>query len=954
MGVADQRLLGILMLVNVGVATAGDCVAGLSPVDLLGGDLGTAPAGLFQQLMCLEVRNDLPTERSETAYSGVPLPESLGLAEVGNLALVGPGDRIIAAQFNVLSRWGGPVGNTALPIRWLQVAAPVRVAASGLTRYALRLYDAAPTPADPFAVQLTPEADGWRVDTGLATFMLDPALPGLIRSITADIDNDGAGRVSVYQDSAGSGPRLVFVNAAGADVAIGAASARPADPDRVFADSFEAVQATVASSGPVMVDVGSFEVVESGPVKASVLVRGHFPDPGGDSVCTPGTTAPYESLGYTAVFTFFRASRDLGLSFEFRNECSDALSGPFTDQTLRVREVSWSIPLNLQSSMAHGAGDQAIVSDSGLIRVSQQRGSGDASNWRRRARVELNGNPSETAEYFGRPVVGVSDGSWAAAATLPWMRFREPQSLTADGSVLRLEFVGDTLVVGEGKGIWNEAHLAIAPTAMLPGTPAQFVEGRRDSVRQMLERGLLMRAPVDAVNASGVFPSLGNQQPSTIKSNYLAWMNLLHDETVLPGGQHDRNASYGSQLWPDTGSSDPFAVDAGRPNDISSGMNYWDPAGNELVEYLRSGDPKWLWDFALAGVRTQMHSAYLNTGQNNHGTRAGFAVTSGGPGCANFEDCEADGTAGGQWHRSAFGSDDYTYDMGFDLGYVLRPSATLRDRFAQAGRTAINRYDTAVPEASREAFVNAINITRQVIQHFELLANCAEFVPGQQGQDCDSRLHQLMEELARDNLAAGILCQGEVNFNTGLNGDLSGPLTQCFAPQQFMQNALMYGFFHRYWRNYGDPAGGSVRRALVDSPRVLYEQGIAQLAGGALDLNGDWAAGIDCQLGAGGTSVVSCTAYPDSDNMTAMGFHTKPHTAALLLMAHEIEPTLGYCQLVRDAYDVSQFSGAPSDFNGFWNGVGHFNQAGWWKGVAQMLQGMAFGVGIYDTCTDPP
>ncbi|MDJ0655619.1 MAG: hypothetical protein QNJ40_15755, partial [Xanthomonadales bacterium] len=76
--------------------------------------------------------------------------------------------------------------------------------------------------------------------------------------------------------------------------------------------------------------------------------------------------------------------------------------------------------------------------------------------------------------------------------------------------------------------------------------------------------------------------------------------------------------------------------------------------------------------------------------------------------------------------------------------------------------------------------------------------------------------------------------------------------------------------------------------------------------------------------------------------------------AALLLMAHEIEPTLGYCQLVRDAYDVSQFSGAPSDFNGFWNGVGHFNQAGWWKGVAQMLQGMAFGVGIYDTCTDPP
>jgi uncharacterized repeat protein (TIGR01451 family) len=34
--------------------------------------------------------------------------------------------------------------------------------------------------------------------------------------------------------------------------------------------------------------------------------------------------------------------------------------------------------------------------------------------------------------------------------------------------------------------------------------------------------------------------------------------------------------------------------------------------------------------------------------------------------------------------------------------------------------------------------------------------------------------------------------------------------------------------------------------------------------------------------------------------------------------------------------------------------VGHFDQAGWWKGVAQMMQGVPFGLGLYDVCADDP
>ncbi len=467
--------------------------------------------------------------------------------------------------------------------------------------------------------------------------------------------------------------------------------------------------------------------------------------------------------------------------------------------------------------------------------------------------------------------------------------------------------------------------------------------------------GLLVRAPLDSVNASGIFPSLGTEASSTIKSSYRAWLDLLHSETVDPGGQFDRNKNYGSQLWPDTGSSDPYSVDAERPNDSSAGMNYWDPAGVELLEYLRTGEPPWAWDFALPGYWTQLHAAYLNTGERDHGNRAGLAVTSGGPGCEFGIECDPDGTGGGHWHRSAFGSDDYSYAMSAELAYALRPNVGLRERFAQAGQTVLNRYDPAIPEANREAFVNAVNITRQVIQHFELLANCAEFVPGQRGMDCHNRLQQLVDELARDNLAAGIFCQGEIDFGLGLNGDILGPPapppTSCFTPQQFMQNALMYAFFHRYWSNYGDPPSNSVRRALIEAPVILYQQGIDKLMGGpAVDPNGDWASGLDCTLTNGGTQVGVCMPYEDSDSNLAMYAYNRPHTAALLLMATEVDPAIQLCQITKDAYDTPAFAGPPGGGGGL-DSV-HFNQAGWWKGTAQMMQTLIFGVGAYDTCAD--
>jgi hypothetical protein len=199
---------------------------------------------------------------------------------------------------------------------------------------------------------------------------------------------------------------------------------------------------------------------------------------------------------------------------------------------------------------------------------------------------------------------------------------------------------------------------------------------------------------------------------------------------------------------------------------------------------------------------------------------------------------------------------------------------------------------------------------------------------------------EVYDELAEDNAAAGVPCQGDAVTFT--------PPASCFTPAQFIHNSLIHPFFHRLYRNYGDPPSASVRRLLVEAPLALYEWGMEKLPGGvAIDPEGDWAPALACTLNAAGTSVASCAPSPDGDGNLAMYRYNKPHTAALLLLAHEIDPTIAMCERLRDVYDAPGFAQMLGD-------VGHFDQAGWWKGAAQMMQGLAFGIGVYDTCADPP
>ena len=877
----------------VGAGSA--CLAGLAVSGALAGDLGPAPTSGFEQITCVEIANDRAFERRrEVAFSGVPMPRGLGLTSSDNLALVGPGGRLLAAQFDVLSRWGSAVDDTAAPIRWLEVSVQPAVAAAGSAVYSLRRYDGAPPAADPFAATITAAGALYEVDTGLATFTLDPSNPALFAEIAIDPDDDGVGREAIYSHSPGAGPRL----------ALGSGT-------------------VLDTSTPGEVTVESFEVVEDGPVKVVVALAGHFSDPAGESLCTAVAPA-YERFGFTVVATFFRASRDLTLQFQFRNECSDAFTIEWFDDAVSVRSVSWELPLDAgltgSASAYHGGGGAIAASPSGfdgLTLVEQRKGAG--SPWLRRARVKRDAVTLETAEAFEQPFVAVADDTWVAAAQMPWMRYREPQALAVSGKTLSLRFISQPLVVGEARGIWNFARLGFSSVAAAGrGGLEPWLQGLRDRGQAELERGLLVRAPLDHFNSSSLFSSFGNEANSAIKTYVSDTLELIHGWTVSPGGQWHRARTFGSQLWPDI-QFDQWNVDWPTPADNSVTSNYWNPSGAELVEFLRTGDPKWVWDFALPQSWRQSFSAYLNLGDRSHGNRNGFTVSGAGSG-------------EGHWNRDGNNSsDDYNYNLGMQLAYAVRPNAAFRDRFGHAGRTVIDRYD--VPwqdQEDRDPFVNGVDLGRGPIQHFEHLANCAEFVPGQLGVDCQARLEEIVNELAGDNLSSGVLCGEDV--------PAAGP---CGTPQQFMMNAHIYHFFHRYHANYGDVAG-LLRRALVESPRAFYTWAIPKLGDGVSIATGpDWPGGMDCTLTPDRMDVVSCAGWVGSDPTF---LENKPHTLSLLLMAHELDPAIGLCQIARDALD--QLVAADAFAGNLANG------AGWWKGSAQMLQAMVFAAGGYDVCSE--
>ena len=190
-------------------------------------------AGAATLDVTLRVKNGLDVPRTgEPVTSGVPIPESLGLLNPGDVALIGPDGMAVPVQATPLARWGGGPDDLDRPIRWLLVDFQADVPTHGIASYRLTTDGASPAPAHP--VTVTDAGDAVTIDMGLGAYIIS------------------------RKDGSVSGPGFAH-------------PLRPALTDTDGVRHFP--------DGPVVV-----EAVLTGPMRSSVHVSGSFPDTGGGQV----------------------------------------------------------------------------------------------------------------------------------------------------------------------------------------------------------------------------------------------------------------------------------------------------------------------------------------------------------------------------------------------------------------------------------------------------------------------------------------------------------------------------------------------------------------------------------------------------------------------------------------------------------------------------------------------
>ena len=687
-------------------------------------------------------------------------------------------------------------------------------------------------------------------------------------------------------------------------------------------------QVHTGGGGPRLVDGNNQELsaadtqcqlVDNGVIKAVVECKGHF---GTDQQSSCG-----QAPGFASRLTFIQGSGDVLLEFDLFNECgSGARPSDGEGQNLRyqVQNVRWDLPLNLVNPTTYVSGGNQIYEGQGNVRLEQHLGSlnNGVSSWRR-ASIRRAGTQLEQAEFFSRPIVAIGDQQVTATAQLAMMRYREPQALATSGNQLQLYFLSEPRRIGVAQGMWNFAKLSFSGP-----TTEQLLQQERDQGILKIERGLLVHAPVQATNAARVFPTLPSIQAlqSGAGQLYLQIISDAHDNTVLAGRQWDRTKNYGPFNWPDY-QFDREVLEFTTPEDHVGESDYWSATSSEFKQWFVDGDPKWIWDFSFWEENLLWKTIAYNPGSRcgtSGDTTSGFGV--GVP-----------GTGDGLRYRESQGSDDYFYNMGSDEGYAIRPNYGLRDAFGCAGNTFINRYEPLDPEPRTvdDRDVRLFVIIRQVSQHVNALRYAAQFVP-QGNAAYQTELRNTMQEFVRDNLFGGIFCQDDTNN-----------VPTCRSDAPFMNSAINFDVFRSYLYNWGD-INGRIRAALVTHAREFFRQGMATGAGVndrpglANTLYGDWLQQMVCTFSSAG-ELQSCRAFPEGDDIPYN--QERPSHLSALLMAHELDPSINFCNVARTVLQQAvQTSFYDADDGYFTRG------AGWWKGAAQVLREVVHGIGIAETC----
>ncbi|MCA9520669.1 MAG: hypothetical protein KC609_06845, partial [Myxococcales bacterium] len=509
------------------------------------------------------------------------------------------------------------------------------------------------------------------------------------------------------------------------------------------------------------------------------------------------------------------------------------------------------------------------------------------------------------------------------ALQMPWMRFREPQSLTAAMTRLEAAIVGDTLRLGEAKAIWGRWRLLFF---LVP--PLKAAESTEWKLGQLsLERSLVVHRSREKLNGSAVLPYLGGDGVTPLKQQYLEALEQLHPVTGDPSTTPSvwaQTKLFGSQLWPDTTADSTPTVET--PFVTPAMGNRGCVSCSELLEFFRTGNPSWVWDLALPQSDLLLYSAWYNT-DRRPSRYNGFYV--------------GDGTGEGDWHRPSVAPvGATTHNLGIKLAYVLRPSPMVLDRFVAAADAFRLRYDKPREKQNERGPDQRIELASLdgtpsgeiLFEHLEMLQNCAEFVPGALGDACLTTVDAVYDELVEENIVAHTACAGD-----------PAPVANCSARSYAMLARIGARVIYRYVTALRPNTATSLalRQMLVESARQLTDVLLPKLTTkNALDLDADWFAAMECTRN--GDALESCTTSSDPSDKVDPAW--RPALLSLVFIASQLDPTFDRCELMLNTFaDLNMYAGWLATLA---------TTPGWDAYSAGMLDAAIFSVGGLDRCQE--
>ncbi len=656
----------------------------------------------------------------------IPFSRAENLRSLDKLAVFNGAGARLPAQFEVLSRWGGPHSDCGSGIRFAY--AHVRATPTPTTVEQWRVKSVPDNKGEMSPLSVQDRSGSWLIDTGVARFELPKdRLQGL-------------GKVTV-KNASGKWKQV----------------AKPGrfvleQPDGVFD----------AAQGKAW----KLELERRGPQVVTVLARGHYPSAKNK---TPGRKAKDRGLGYTVRIHFYAGASTVRVEHTYFFGVLAGWNATEATRLTQVKRAFLEVPLVEKTKAVYARMNTNILGlpANATARIEQEKRVPKRPDVYYAIRSK--GKIVESGGYGWLPFMAAIGSEHYALATIGRMAVRDPQGITWNHkrTALQVEFTSSPIQVGSARGIWSTAAVDFGA-----GKP----DGNRAyAVQQLAERPLLGTPDVRYLNSTETIGPYAVDEDGP-GGRFFDLVKNLHEST------RDYLQEYritGIQLWPDL-SRDSCKKD-GVCDRLKKGYfaggdnNYWNWSKPGIDEFFRTGNNAFIYDFSLAEALTFAETITIRPYHDliNDSSVAGLAPCYGSGYGWSQEWIE------GLNHRRDNCPADYTYNKTLAVAYIASGDGRLADYFEEAGIGVANIWGKVGPKP--QPYLE-INLKRLSEQRLENLINGAEF-----SRDAKSNafLRKKLREYV-DHMLGRALIDGHSCDISGKGVDDARKLGVCWSQQAWM------------------------------------------------------------------------------------------------------------------------------------------------------------------------